>query len=328
MRDWDIYFTEEYGKIYELNGDGKLEIFKFQSEKGGVQYSFLKREIPIKLGEKIYYDITTPYGYGGPLFFDYPDEESLDTLKKQFGKNFSEYCEREDIVSEFIRFHPIIRNHEFLRGIVDVIYNRHTICIEIVDEEKILENLTSVCRNRIKKSVEAHIEVKLERNIENIYNLYIETMKRNGAESYYFFSKEFFQNTLDLLGDRAKIFSAYIDGEVISSMVIIHEGEYMHYHFIGSDARYRNLPVNNILIFEAAKWGAQNGKRYFHLGGGYLGDEDSLYQFKSTFSKGEPYEFYIGKKIHNQKIYKELAEERSRRGKIENSDFFPLYRAD
>ncbi|MGL4402164.1 MAG: lipid II:glycine glycyltransferase FemX [Fusobacteriaceae bacterium] len=324
----DVYFEEKYGKIYELNGEGELKTFRLENENGSVDYKFLKREIPFTVGGQKYFDIATPYGYGGPLFLNCSNFEAVERLKIEFQKKFSEYCKKEDIVSEFIRFHPIIKNHEFLRGIVDVVYKTHTICIEIGDEGKILENLTSTCRNRIKKSIEDNVIIKIEDNIENFYDLYIETMKRNCAYNYYFFSREFFENTLLLLEDRAKIFSAYIDGIVIASMLIIHGGEYMHYHFIGSDCEHRNLSANNLLVFEAAKWGSKNGKRYFHLGGGYHGDEDSLYHFKSTFTKGEPYEFYVGKKIHNEKIYNELVEARSKISDIKNREFFPLYRAD
>lgn len=328
MKDKDIYFTEEYCRIYELNGDGKLETFRFQGEEGRVEYNFLKREIPIKCGEEIYFDISTPYGYGGPLFSDYSDDEGLELLKKNFEKSFSEYCSREGIVSEFIRFHPLVKNHEFLKGIVDVSYNRHTVCLETENEKKILENLTSTCRNRIKKSFQADFTIKIERDIENFYNLYIETMDKNSAQNYYYFSREFFQNTMDLLGEGAKIFSAYLGDEPVSSILIIHRDQYMHYHFVGSSYKYRDLSANNRLIFEAAKWGSENGKRYFHLGGGHLGDEDSIYHFKSTFTKGEPREFYIGKKIHNEKIYNQLVELRNMEGTIENPGYFPLYRAD
>ncbi|MGL4567675.1 MAG: GNAT family N-acetyltransferase [Fusobacteriaceae bacterium] len=321
----DIYFKKEYGKIFELNGDGKLEVFKIDCEFGKVNYQFLKREIDSELGR--YFDISTPYGYGGPVFSDYKDSESLDGLKKRFQDEFSEYCGRERIVSEFIRFHPIIKNHEFLKDIVDVVFNRHTICLEVDSEEKILENLTSVCRNRIKKSFDYNITIKIENKIEDFYNLYIETMKKNCADEYYYFSKDFFQNTMNLLCDGAKIFSAYIDDELVSSVLVLHQDEYMHYHLIGSSSNHKDVGINNRLIFEIAKWGSENGKKYLHLGGGYMGDEDSVYHFKSTFTKKEPLEFYIGKKIHDKKIYNQLVDIRMAKSPIENSNFFPLYRA-
>jgi len=39
----DIYFKEEYAKIYELNGDGKVEKFNYECKEGRVEYIFLKK---------------------------------------------------------------------------------------------------------------------------------------------------------------------------------------------------------------------------------------------------------------------------------------------
>ncbi|MGL4402165.1 MAG: lipid II:glycine glycyltransferase FemX [Fusobacteriaceae bacterium] len=326
--DLDIYFKEEYGKIYELNGEGKLGTFKIDGENGSVIYNFLKREIPIKLEGNSYYDIITPYGYGGPLFSDYSDEKALEKLKNQFGIEFSQYCTDENIVSEFVRFHPIIKNHEFVEAYMDVIYNRDTICIEIAgeDEGKIWESFTCKCRNNLHKAFRNNITVEIRQDIDIFYEIYLKTMERNCATSYYYFSKEFFRNTMELLGDGAKIFLASHEGKIVSGILVIHGGEYVHNHFSGTDPEYRDLGANNMLIFEAAKWGGRNGKRYFHLGGGCTDNSDSLYRYKSTFTKNDPYKFYTGQKIHNTEIYQKLVEEREKIEGIENRDYFPLYR--
>ncbi|MGL5543073.1 MAG: lipid II:glycine glycyltransferase FemX [Fusobacteriaceae bacterium] len=323
----DIYFKEEYGKIYELNGEGKLETFQLKSEWGTVIYHFLKKDIPVELGEK-YYDITTPYGYGGPLFLDFEDENSLALLKKEFHEKFSEYCSRENIVSEFVRFHPIVKNHVYMEDYMDVSYNRDTICIEIEgeDEEKIWESFTCKCRNNLNKAFRNNLTVQITHDVETFHDIYIKTMERNCASSYYYFSQEFFQNTLKLLGEGAKIFLAYHEGRAVSGILVIHNGEYMHDHFSGTDPEYRDLGANNMLVYEAAKWGARNGKKYFHLGGGCTGNGDCLFRYKSTFTKKEPYHFYIGKKIQNPEIYRRLVEEVEKTKTIEDRDYFPLYR--
>ncbi|MGL5098617.1 MAG: lipid II:glycine glycyltransferase FemX [Fusobacteriaceae bacterium] len=324
----DIYFKEEYGKIYELNGDGKLETFKIDGENGSVIYNFLKREIPIKLEENSYYDIITPYGYGGPLFSDYSDEKALEKLKNQFGMEFSQYCSDENIVSEFVRFHPIIKNHEFLKKHMEIIYNRDVV-VEIfsAEEEKILESFSNSCRHATKKAKKNGIRVEITDDIDKFHELYIKTMERNNALDYYKFSKEFFRNTMKLLGDGAKIFSAYYGNKIISSSITIHFGEYMHAHFGGTDPEYRDLDSNNLIDFEVIKWGAKNGKKYYNLGGGYSDGEDSLYRYKKGFTKKESYQFYTGKKIYNNEIYTRLVQEREKEKDINDRDFFPLYRS-
>lgn len=76
----DIYFTENYGKLYEDIEKGTNEVFEYRSELGFIRHMFIKREIPIKINGETYYDLVTPYGYGGPLIIKYSNEkkESFD----------------------------------------------------------------------------------------------------------------------------------------------------------------------------------------------------------------------------------------------------------
>ena len=85
------------------------------------------------------------------------------------------------------------------------------------------------------------------------------------------------------------------------------------------------MQANNLLLYEVAKWGNENGYEIFHLGGGYESDSDSLYKFKKSFSKLEDNDFYIGKKIHNVRIYNYLTEIVNE-AKLNKSTFFPEYR--
>ena len=59
----------------------------------------------------------------------------------------------------------------------------------------------------------------------------------------------------------------------------------------------------------------------FHLGGGLGGKEDSLFKFKSGFSKNTA-DFYLIKSIFNVPLYDELSQDTD-----ENIEFFPAYRA-
>lgn len=51
--------------------------------------------------------------------------------------------------------------------------------------------------------------------------------------------------------------------------------------------------------------------------------ENGLYKFKREFGKNTEFDFYIGKKVWNEKIYKMLCEAK---GADINSMFFPAYR--
>lgn len=326
MEELDIYFDERYGRIYELNGDGELNRFEISTENGSVIYNFLKRKICLD-SENEYYDITTPYGYGGPIFLDYKGNRELQNLKEEFKESFSCYCKENRIVSEFIRFNPVVQNHEVMGEIVEVSYNRDTICIDI---EKMEDHLDRKCRNKIKKALKNKVEIRIlentQENMKQFYKLYIEAMLNNGSSEYYYFSEEFFFNNMNILDENLKIFAAFYCDEIVSASLILHRGKYMHYYFSGNRCEYKNLGANNLLIYEATKWGMTQGKKKFHLGGGHLEREDSLYKFKSGFSKEGQLKFYIGKKIHDEEVYKKLVNLRQKDIEIKNYDYFPLYR--
>ncbi|UJF26114.1 hypothetical protein [Planococcus sp. 107-1] len=63
----DIYFETAYGQLYEKIENGKCEVFHYIGEEGEVRHLYIKKEIPFRLEGEVYYDLVTPYGYGGPL---------------------------------------------------------------------------------------------------------------------------------------------------------------------------------------------------------------------------------------------------------------------
>ncbi|MGL6106530.1 GNAT family N-acetyltransferase [Romboutsia sp.] len=328
----DIYFTKEYGSIYEENNEGKLETYIYESEKGKIIYRFLKRKINLAK-EKELFDIITPYGYGGPLLLNCKDDE-LESLIEEFKVDFQNYCNKSGIVSEFIRFHPLVENHKGMELYMDIENIRSTICIDLKSKDYIWENLTPKCKNRIRKAVKYEIKIERSNSEKDLYEfieLYTKTMEKNKASEYYYFDKTFFENTTKYLKENVTIFKAIYQGETILSSLIMSYGDYVHYHLTGSREEYLNLGVNNLLVYEVALWAIDNGYRYFHLGGGYIGNEDSLFKFKKGFSKSEKGEkkFYIGKKINLPQEYEKLVKIREKENQIclNNTNFFPAYRA-
>ena len=327
----DIYFLEEYGKVYEDNKEGKLTTYFFECEYGKVYYLFLLRKICIP-NDTGYYDITTPFGYGGPLFIEYK-EEDLSKLILSFKKEFGKYCLNNNIITEFVRFHPLIKNHLQMDLYMNISNIRDTAYIKLDSPEEIWNNLKSTCRNRIRKAEKHNIEIQLDnsyKSLDNFINLYISTMEINNAKQYYFFDKEFFYNTFKLLKNNVFLFNSIYEGKTISSAMIMKYGDYIHYHFGGSDHLYTNLAPNNLLFYKIALWGQEKGCKYFHLGGGTTGNDDPIFHFKKTFSKDGITNFFIGKKIHNESIYNDIVNEWKIYNNISDTDeinFFPIYRS-
>ena len=154
-----------------------------------------------------------------------------------------------------------------------------------------------------------------------IFLPWIETMLLNTIISMI----TFFNDTINSSDKNVFIANAYYGNKIIASSLIMRHSKYLHYHFSGALREYRKLQANNLLLYEVAKWGNENGYEKFHLGGGYESESDSLYKFKKSFSKLEDNDFYIGKKIHNIELYNNLTAIVNET-KTDKSSFFPEYR--
>ena len=320
----DIYFKEEYAKLYKEIEKGEVENFCFENELGKVLFIYIKREVI--LDNIKYYDIITPYGYGGTLIQNCKDKNT-DKLISLFWEKFLEYAFLNKIICSFVRFHPIEKNYEYCRDIMELERISSTVCIDLNSEEQIWSDISSKCRNIIRKSIKNNVMVIEDENLKKIndfQNLYYDTMKKNNADEYYFFKEEFFEQLKFLKEKEITHFYALHEDKIISSILVLMGDEYLHYYLSANSQEGYSLNANSLLLYEIAKYGLKRGYKYFHLGGGYGGDDSPLFKFKSSFHKNHTLSFYIGKKIFNQKIYDELCQKAG----IDNRslNYFPLYR--
>jgi hypothetical protein len=326
----DVYFKYGYFVPFSNYGDGEPNLFYFESDSGKVAYPYMLRDIADcpnligKIEKGIYFDISSAYGYGGPHY----ETDNLPKLKSEFFETFSRYCAEKNIISQFDRFHPILKNHLFFDGYSELAQIRKTVHIDSTDNDTIFANIDPKCRNMIRKAEKSDLDVVLDDDkgtLDDFINLYQATMKRNGTTEYYFFSEKFFNDTIINLGKNIIITNAYFENKIIASALFMKNKKILHYHFSGSDPEYRNLQANSLLLHKTALYGLENGIKKFHLGGGFESEKDSLYKFKKSFNRNEPNDFFIGRKIHNFDSYKELTNISGNDNS--ESKYFPKYRA-
>lgn len=121
---YDVYYIPQYGKLCETLDGGEYKLVLFESSNGRIINPFIKRPVPWLINNEQYFDIITPYGYGGPIIIEATDRERL---KHEYSLAFGEYCKENKIVSEFIRFHPIFENYKDVDDTYEVVYSRHTV---------------------------------------------------------------------------------------------------------------------------------------------------------------------------------------------------------
>jgi len=324
----DIYFSTSYGKMCELVDEGVCCRFDLNNAHGHVINQFIKRPVPFLIDGVQYYDIVTPYGYGGPIIVQTNDRKAL---VEDYGKEFARYCAENNIICEFIRYHPILKNSEDFESIYQNTYSRHTVGTNLKDyDDPVQSEFTKSARREVRKGEKAGVRCIVNVNPADLSifrTLYEETMDRNHAGTMYYFPDAYYKMLTNELRDSLLEIQAVIENEVIASEIYFISDGIMHAHLLGSNNRLLEIGGGAILEATAARWGKENQYRYIHHGGGRSSDpEDPLYLYKKKFGKNTQFDFYVGKKIWDQKLYDKAVSIWTAKGSVKNPSYFPLYR--
>lgn len=126
----DIYYEPSYGKLCEITDHGTMEVFLTDSSHGTIRNMFIKKSLPKELDPTgSYFDISTPYGYGGPIILSLTGDK--DQLIKDYEAQFTAYCKANHILCEFVRFHPLLENHADFKAFYHPEKIRQTVVTEI-----------------------------------------------------------------------------------------------------------------------------------------------------------------------------------------------------
>ncbi len=310
----DIYFKEEYVRLYENDHD-KAYCVICEEHDQFVIFPFLRRRI----GQ--YYDFETAYGYGGPIS-NSESKKWIITALEEIEKCFR----NERYICGFVRFHPLIENVDQSRDVIECIFDRKTIVVDLRESiDDIWEKqISSKNRNMIRKAQKNDLQFRVDYDFdfkEEFIRLYNNTMARLNAEEFYHFNDIYYDSFVQDFKGNSFIGTVICNEKIISSAIFMMNGSFGHYHLSGSDRDYSSLGANNFLLWSAAIELKQHDINWFHLGGGSNSNIDnSLYRFKRSFSPNEK-DFYIGKWIFNQSIYDEICKE----WEESNPELIPVY---
>ncbi len=320
----DIYFTKEYGEVTSGIEGGENIQLKFSDDNGEVIHQFIKRPIFIDGKKTEYFDLITPYGYGGPMI------DRLNGNKADLINNFNEFmtlfCNENNIVSEFVRFHPLFDNALDFESIYNSTHIRNTVATKIVDfPDDCLSFLSKKNRYMIRKCIDMGMSYEcITKNIDlsQFKKIYYDTMNRNNAESFYYFDDGYFNNILEKLSNNIMLINIVYNNNIIASALHFTFKKNIHLHLAGTDSDHLSYSPARLLSYAMLEWGKKNKYEIIHHGGGVSNAiDDPLYKFKKQFSNCNDYKFFIGKKIWNLNKYEELCEIYTN-----NAGRFPLYR--
>lgn len=324
FKEYDTYWLSGYVKAFFIHGDGVPLLFYYEDGRTRAINVVMKRDIAEDeyLVEKIpkgrYFDFATPYGYGGWLV-EGEDTEKLFSV-------YDAWCRKNGIITEFVRFHPLLNNHRFCEKFYEVIQLGEVVHMDLSSPKLIADNLKSQNRNKIRKALKNDIKI-FNGRFAKIYNtfreIYNQTMDKVQAKPYYYFKEDFYKSLLFDLPQNAQVFYAVKNGDVIAASIFLMSNGRMSYHFSGSLQEYSRFAATNLLLYEVALWGNANGYKTLLLGGGVGSKDDGVLVFKKSFYRGKLNRFHIGRKIFDNDKYNELS---NLRCGIPESEFFPKYR--
>lgn len=302
----DVYFTPEYYSLYQNYGDGEARCFVFEQDGEVVLYPFLINPIT-SLGYKLdkeYYDIQGAYGYNGII----TSSEDADFIAA-FWESFDAFCQENDIVAEFTRFHPLLNNHRLASPKMKTFFSRHTVALDLTDDDIWMHQISSKNRNMIRKAEKEGVTIVEGDDYEAFRRLYDETMTDLHAEDFYFFPKSYYDEYKQTFKGESMLCVAMLDGKAIAGSMFMFSDDYAHYHLSARDREYSRYAANNLILWYAIQKAKERGCKWFHFGGGTTGnDDDSLLKFKKEFSK-TLCEFWIGKRVYNQAVYDQIVEQ-------------------
>lgn len=325
----DVYYLPNYHQLHCSRGV-RWVAFTARSGNDALFYPFLLRPIrrigAIEVAPALH-DIVTVYGYTGPA----ATTDSPDFLNTAW-RHFETWCREQAVVSEFIRFNPLLRTERFAASGVDVAFDRPTVEIDLdCDEAALWSSYEPEQRNRVRKAIKKGLtceEVGLESGLPTFVSLYEETMRRARAADHYLFSARYYNTMAAQLLQHCRLFIVRHGGDALAAGLFFTYETTIHYHLGGSSAEALSLGPNNLLFHHVAVWGQQRGFKRLHLGGGRSNAaDDSLLRFKKRFSH-RLLSFHIGKRVHDPAQYERLC-----RLWAEQSDsplsttYFPAYRA-
>lgn len=320
--DTDIYHNSSWVEANKYLENGSLFSILVENGDNKAYLPLLKR----KIDNTDYFDLITPYGYGGIAFSWF----ATNHFKQNVLSKIHSYLEKTNCISLFLRLHPILNSD--LHDDVYIHKNGMTLAVNLENSfESISKNYSSGHRYDIRKSLKNESitvvdDVSFE-YFERFIEVYTETMHLLDASDFYFFDREYFHNLKENLDNSLKLIVVKLNNSVIGASLFMLHNNIIQYHLSGTISEGRGYQPSKLILNYMIQWGVENNYKYLHLGGGVGSEKDHLYEFKKRFSATE-FEFCTVRMITNKDMYTDLCKIlKYSEDEIHNtSDFFPLYR--
>lgn len=303
------YHRPDYFAFQEKIGSGKAVLQIFAKGDNFVYYPGLLRTLP---GKASGYDLDSGWYYGGPV----ASWEPWTPLSEPWLTAIHNARINLGVIAEFIRFEPNAENHILLENYLPVEHNRETVVVDLtVSWESIWKQFSSQNKRNVKKAKANNLIIEksdMSSSWSDFTDIYQAEMIRKDAPEHLRFDRFFFKQLEKLMN--MDLFTVLYHDEVIGGFIAATERRIAHHFLSATKYDYWEIRPNNLLFTEVIKYYHQTKRNFFDFQGG----RDGVFRFKGNFSK-QRRNFFIGKKIFDEKKYMELSNNRT-------TNFFPAYR--
>ncbi len=269
------------------------------------------------------YDMIAPHEYGGIVSNSYNDE-----LKNNLLKNILRYCSQNNIIFQFIRLNPYLKELPLVyrENGFEVLYSNAQVYVNLkqTEEQIVADYKPSVRRNIRRAKKEGLFFEIVDKNTTNInafQDMYQKAMEILEARKFLYFNDKYFQelmkcdcSKLALVRDRVC--------KVVAGSILLLKDDVAYYHLGCFDREYSLKRPMNYLMHSMIMWGRENGYKILHLAGGHK----SLLQFKEGYSNTRV-DYYIANQICDEEKYNCVCEKWKKQFPEYTSEtYYPLYR--
>ena len=297
----------------------------FYKGNPAVLMPFFIRKIIFNEKETGYNDVSSPYGYSGPIFANTIGNELIFV----FWTQIDEWYRNNNVVSEFIRFN-LLENWKGYNG--KIIPTLSNVRGKVLSEAEQWKNFKPKVRNNYRKSLSYGLKSKLYHYnitievIRQFHEIYTGTMERNNASAQYFYELDYLINLITNNPSTCAIIIIYKGEDPISAELLLLSDTTINSFLGGTVMDYFYTRPNDFLKIEVLKWAREKGYSYYFLGGGRE-NNDNLYLYKKSFFPLDvDLIFYTGRKIIDEGSYNTLVNHNPYCVGCLHGNYFPLYR--
>jgi hypothetical protein len=297
---------------------GRAYLASFTHPGGEMQLPFLLRPLPRQWGVAGY-DVTWPYGYGGPIF-SVPEVGPWPQIYRAFLPHWDDFCRQNHVVAELMRWHPHLNAH--LAGVFDdntpdaqVLPVTHTVWVNLRQPPEVLwQQLAHSKRQKVDlarrrgllwQDAWAGNAAQQYDQLAAFWQVYQAAMARKEARPFYRFGDALKATMADGIARKTVwLGTGWLQDTCLGGLLVLVGSHTSHYFLSAVAPEGRKLHIATVGLWEAIQCMQQQGGHWLYLGGG-LQMLDSLEAFKRDFSP-LTWPFCIGTRVHCHEKYEAL----------------------